>query len=212
MGCCRPTPRMSAHTLSCTSTHTLSERDSALNTHHLWRILGRPESLLNYYLPAIFVVEHLVSNCTWALGADGSCMGTMCVLQRCVGLLVDLAGRAVAKMDCVRTVRCALLYNAQWHDDTPGATHVVECCEALLAKLRARCKQHPDKHMADEADDFFRTMPPRQPVRATDRRHPNQQFDVYTPIIVVRQMSRLCRAQLCPPLSFEGLYYWFLLL
>ena len=62
----------------------------------------------------------------------------------------------------------ALLYNTQWHDDTPGAAHVEECCEALLAKLRARCKRHPDKHTADEAGDLFRTMPPRQQARATE--------------------------------------------
>ena len=68
--------------------------------------------------------------------------------------------RAAAKMDYVRTICCALLYNTQWHDDTPGAAHVEERCEALLAKVWARCKQHPDKHTADEPSDLFRTMPP----------------------------------------------------
>ena len=43
-------------------------------------------------------------------------------------------------------------------------------------------------------------------------RQPNQHFDVCTPIIAVTQMSGLCRAQLCPTLSFEGLSYCFLLL
>ena len=63
-------------------------------------------------------------------------------------------------MDYVGTICCALLYNTEWHDDTPGAAHVEECCEALLAKLRARCKQHPDKQTAHQAGDVFRTMPP----------------------------------------------------
>ena len=63
---------------------------------------------------------------------------------------------------------CALLYNTQWHDVTPVAVHVEDCCEALLAKLRARSKQHPDKHMANGAGDLFRTMPPRQQARATE--------------------------------------------
>ena len=35
---------------------------------------------------------------------------------------------------------------------------------------------------------------------------------MYTPIIVVCQIYGLCRAQLCGTLSFEGLYYSFLLL
>ena len=48
----------------------------------------------------------------------------------------------------------------------------------------------------------MRTPPP--PVQ------PNQHFDVCTPIIAVPQMSGLCRAHLCPTLSFEGLHYWFL--
>ena len=38
------------------------------------------------------------------------------------------------------------------------------------------------------------------------------QFDVYTPLIVVPQGSGLCKAQLCLTLSFEGLYYFLILL
>ena len=38
------------------------------------------------------------------------------------------------------------------------------------------------------------------------------QFDVYATVIAVLQVSGLCRAQLCLALSFEGLYYWLLLL
>ena len=138
------------------------------NTQDGLRILRGLESLLNYYLPAIFVVGHLGRNCTWVGRADGTGIVATCVLQRCVGLLVDLAGPATAKLDYVRTVCCALLYNTQWHDDTLGAAHVEESCEALLAKLRARCKQHPDKHTLDEAGDLFRTMPPRRQARATE--------------------------------------------
>ena len=134
--------------------------EATLNTQDGLRILRGLESLLNYYLPAIFVVGHLVRNCTWAGRADGSGIVATCVLQRCVGLLVDLANPAAAKMDYVRTICCALQYNTQWHDHTPGAAHVEECVEGLQAKLRARCKQHPDNHMADEAGDLFRTMPP----------------------------------------------------
>ena len=71
-------------------------------------------------------------------------------------------------MDYVRTLCCAPLYNTQCHHNKPGAAHVDECCEALLAKLRAQCKQHPNKHTAEEAGDLFRTMPPRQEARATE--------------------------------------------
>ena len=144
------------------------DNQAALNTQDGLHILRGLESLLNCYLSAIFVLGHLVRNCTWARRADGTGIVATCVLQRCVGLLVDLAGPAAAKMDYVRTICCALLYNTQWHDDTPGAAHVEECCEGLLAKLRAWCKQHPDKHPADEAGDLFRTMPPREQARATE--------------------------------------------
>ena len=141
---------------------------AALNTHNGWHILRGLESLLNYYLPAIFVVGHLVRSCTWAGRADGSGIAATCVPQRCSGLLVDLAGPAAAKMDYDRTICCALTYNTQWHDYTPGAAHVEECCEALLAKLWARCKQQPDKHTVDAAGELFRTVPPRQQAPATD--------------------------------------------
>ena len=89
-------------------------------------------------------------------------MVATCVFQRCVRLLVDLAGPAAAKMDYVRTICYALLYNTPPHNDTPTAAHVEECCEAVLAKLRAWCKQHPDKHTSDVAGELFCTMPRRQ--------------------------------------------------
>ena len=145
---------------------------AAPNTQDGLRILRGLESLLIYYLPAIFVVAHLVRSCTWAGRANGSLIVATCVLPRCVGLLGDLAALAAAKMDYVRTICCALLYNTQWHDDTPGAAHVEECCEALLAKLRARCKQHPDKHTADEVGDLSRTIS-RPPVRRQVQQSPS---------------------------------------
>ena len=110
---------------------------AAPNTQDGMRILRRLEFLLNYYLLAIFVVGHLVRSCTWTGRTDGSGIVATCVPQRCVGLLVDLAGQAAVKKDYVPTICCALLHNRQWHDDTPGAAHVEECCEALVAKLRA---------------------------------------------------------------------------
>ena len=71
-------------------------------------------------------------------------------------------------MDYVRTICCALLYNTQWHDNTPGAPHVEEGYEAVLAKLQTPCKHHPDKHTADEVGNLFRTMPPRPRARAME--------------------------------------------
>ena len=82
---------------------------AALNTQDGLGILRGQISLLNYSLPSIFVVGHLVQSCTWAGRADGSGIVARCVLQRCVGLLVDVAGSAAAKMDYVRTICCALL-------------------------------------------------------------------------------------------------------
>ena len=72
---------------------------AAQNTPDGLRILRALESLLTYYLRAIFVVGHLRRNCTWARRGHGSGIVATCVLQRCVGLLVDLAGPAAAKMD-----------------------------------------------------------------------------------------------------------------
>ena len=53
---------------------------AALNTQDGLRILRGLGSLLNYYLPAIFVVGHLVRNCTWAGRADGTGIVATCVL------------------------------------------------------------------------------------------------------------------------------------
>ena len=70
---------------------------AALNTRDGLRILRGLECLLNYSLLAICVVGHFVRSCTWARRADGSGLVATCVLHRCVGLLVDLAGPAERK-------------------------------------------------------------------------------------------------------------------
>ena len=118
-------------------------------------------ALPNYYIPAILVVGHLVRSCTWAARTHGSGIITTCALQRFVAQLVDLARLSTAKMDYVHTICYTFVYNTQWHDDTPGAAHVEERCEALLAKFRVGCNHHTDKHMVAEAGGLFRTMPPR---------------------------------------------------
>ena len=53
---------------------------AALNTQDGLRILWGLECFLNHYLQAIFVVGHLVRNCTWAGRADGSGVVATCVL------------------------------------------------------------------------------------------------------------------------------------
>ena len=55
----------------------------ALNTKDGVRILRGLGSLLNYYLPTIFVMGHLVRNCTWAGGADGKGIVAMCTSALC---------------------------------------------------------------------------------------------------------------------------------
>ena len=55
----------------------------ALTTQDGLRILRDPESLLNYYLLAIFGAGHLVRNCIWAGQADGLGIVATCVLRRC---------------------------------------------------------------------------------------------------------------------------------
>ena len=122
---------------------------AALKIQDGLRMLRGLEAFLDYYLPAIFVVGHLVRSCISVGCANGYGIVATCLLQRCVGLLVDLAGLVASQMDDVRTTCCALVYNTQCHDNAPGAAHVQECCEALLAKLPARCKKHPDKHTTD---------------------------------------------------------------
>ena len=131
---------------------------AALHTQDRLRMLWRLDGLLNYYPPTMFVVGRLMRSLIWAGRAAASGTVATCALQRCVGLFLNLAGPAEAKMYDVGTICYILVHNAEWHDHTPGAVHV-ECCEALLAKLWAGCKQQPDKHTADEAGDLFHTMP-----------------------------------------------------
>ena len=64
-----------------------SSASSAMKRLHMQdalRILRGLEALLNY-LPAIFVLGHLVRSCTWAGRSDGSTgIVATCALQRCV--------------------------------------------------------------------------------------------------------------------------------
>ena len=65
-----------------------------LHTQDALRILRGLEALLNYYLPAIFVVGHLVRSCTWAGRADGSTgIVATCARQRRVECKEKVAQR-----------------------------------------------------------------------------------------------------------------------
>ena len=82
-----------------------------MSTQVSLRILQGLDVLLNYHLPATFVLGHLVRNCTGAGCANDYGIAATCALHRCVALLVDLASTTAAKMDYARTICCALLYH-----------------------------------------------------------------------------------------------------
>ena len=100
-----------------------SQRDSSGGNCSHWEYSSREQHWVSNayqgYLPAIFVVGHLVRSCTWAGRADGLGMVGTCVLQRCAGLLLDLASPSAAKMYYVRTIFLCL-----WLSGPPRVPHV----------------------------------------------------------------------------------------
>ena len=72
-------------------------------------------------------------------------------------------------MDYVRTICYTLLYNTQWHDDTPGAPNVEDCCKACSQNCGHGASNTPTSTRQMRLVTFsVPCPPPRQQARAAE--------------------------------------------
>lgn len=125
------------------------------------RVLRGLESLLAFYVPALFGLGVLVRQCTWEGRPDQSVKGDVArkVLEQTLAILVHLYSDWEAKEEYVRTIAVALMLWEPWFSNLPGCCFVEESCEAMLSRMRARVDHFRVLTGFENAQDLFMTLP-----------------------------------------------------
>jgi hypothetical protein len=100
------------------------------------------ESLVNFFLPAVFTIGHKVRSLTWEGQPGGTQRGDAArvVLEQCLVLHLALQRDFGCHLEYTRTLSVALLTWQPWMSSLPGCCFVEESCEAMLSRLVARCR------------------------------------------------------------------------
>ena len=85
--------------------------------------------LLSEWCPLWLYMGHLVGECNWAGGKNGTGSGAQEVLELSLCLLPRLRrGPCDTVLKYEGTFMCTLLYNSKWHQDLPGQRSLEEVC------------------------------------------------------------------------------------
>ena len=120
------------------------------------------ELLITQYVPALFVVGHMVRNCNWDSRTAGTGVKAKEVLHQCLHILMKLSGEGAHGVEYIRTILCALMTWTPWHDNLPGCCFSEEINEAALSRLGGLCRRHPNVFsVADTWDLYCQVKPGR---------------------------------------------------
>ena len=119
------------------------------------------QALLDYYVPALFVLGHDVRELTWQGRAGGTVKGNVArrVLQRSLLLQVHLLQDWECRAEYSRTLSIALLQWQPWMSSLPGCCFVEESCEALLSRMVGRCRANTNLTDVEDILRLFVTLP-----------------------------------------------------
>ena len=80
------------------------------------------QTLLYYYVPALFYIGHQVRRLTWEGGADGTAKGLHArhILEDCLALHAQLLGDWECRAEYTRTLSVALLSWQPVYSELPG--------------------------------------------------------------------------------------------
>ena len=127
---------------------------------HCLRQMEAMEALVNHYVPALFVIGHLVRECNWngrdastARHARDSMLYAACVMM-------SLLGDRASGNEHLRDVCLALLAWQHWHDGLRGAMFSEEVAEASLGRFGESLRSNPHVVDADAASDLFQLVRP----------------------------------------------------
>jgi hypothetical protein len=117
------------------------------------------QSLLSFYLPAVFRAGYLVRCCTWEGRASGSGSKAKQVLEDIFVLLVHLLQARSRTNEYVRTIAVALITWQPFMSKMPGVCFAEESCEAMLSRMSHRCEVYRHLHGLDATFNLFLTLP-----------------------------------------------------
>ena len=121
-------------------------------------------NLLDFYVPAIFLLGCEVRRLTWEGGVGGAVTGAHArqLMQNCLAVQLHLTEDFRAAAEYTRTLSVALLGWQEWYGNLPGCCFVEESCEALLSRMAARCDANRHVTSYDDMFALFVTLPPPQ--------------------------------------------------
>ena len=120
--------------------------------------------LLEFFVPALFVLGHQVRRLTWDGRVGGSATGLEAkrVLQCCLALQVHITGDWDCRQEYTRTLSVALLNWQPRYSSLPGCCFAEEPCEAMLSRLVGRCRSNWTLHRFTDVLRLWVTLPPPQ--------------------------------------------------
>ena len=121
--------------------------------------------LMDFYVPALYLLGVQVRRLTWEGGIGGRFKGDYArrVLETCLALQVHLAEDWTGKQEYCRTLSIALLTWLPWYNDLPGCCFAEEACEALLSRMSSRCVAHNYLTSYTDIWRLFVSMPTAAP-------------------------------------------------
>ena len=132
---------------------------SVRKSQHL-KVLVALDSLINFYLPAVFRVGYKVRSCTWEGRNANSGVWAKDVMEEVLILLVHLLQDTECKNEYVRTLSVALATWQPWMSKIPAVCFMEESCEAMLSRMGHRCDVYRTLHGFDHTYNLFLTLPP----------------------------------------------------
>ena len=133
---------------------------SVRKSQHL-KVLVALDSLINFYLPAVFRVGYKVRSCTWEGRNANSGVWAKDVMEEVSILLVHLLQDTECKNEYVRTLSVALATWQPWMSKIPADCFMEESCEAMLSRMGHRCDVYRTLHGFDHTYNLFLTLPPQ---------------------------------------------------
>jgi hypothetical protein len=129
------------------------------------QLLDGLQSLLYFYIPAVFRVGYHVRCCTWDGRGSGTGATARQVMEDVFVLLCHLLQHRAGKNEYVRTLAVALITWQSFMNRVPGVCFAEESCEALLSRMSHRCEVYRHLHGFEATLNLFLTlpMPSREP-------------------------------------------------
>ena len=153
---------------SCDEQISQEGGSSSSGRQNLIKVLKALDTLLLFYLPAVFRVGYAVRRCTWEGRSANTGHWAKDILEQVLVLLVHLLQDKDGKNEYVRTLSVALISWRPWMSKIPAVCFVEESCEALLSRMGHRCDVYRTLHGFDHTFDLFLTLPqPKRGLKST---------------------------------------------